>query len=195
MDWSAVGALVGPMAPTIGGLLGGLIPFPGGAILGKVAGQVVAEALGVAPTPTAVASAIQTGDPATIQAALTEAEVKMKAEVEKHKADLEDVEDARATGVKYAGMGSQIQWAPTAVSIIVGVGFFGTLALLLKGGINFNETIGQVLLILIGSLVSYMNQVVNFWLGSSASSADKSSQIAAMATTAATVSAKAVAKK
>jgi hypothetical protein len=41
MDWSAVGALVAPMAPTIGGLLGGLIPFPGGAILGKVAGQVV----------------------------------------------------------------------------------------------------------------------------------------------------------
>lgn len=195
MDWSAVGALVGPMAPTIGGLLGGLIPFPGGAILGKVAGQVVAEALGVAPTPTAVANAIQTGDPATVQAALTEAEVKMKTEVDKHKADLEDVQDARATSVKYAGMASQIQWAPTAVSIIVGVGFFGTLALLLKGGINFNETIGQVLLILIGSLVSYMNQVVNFWLGSSASSADKSSQIAAMATTAASVSAKAIAKK
>lgn len=195
MDWGAVGALVGPMAPTIGGLLGGLIPFPGGAILGKVAGQVVAEALGVPPTPTAVAGAIQNGDPTAIQAALSEAEARMKSEVERHKADLEDVQDARATGVKYAGMGSQIQWAPTAVSVIVGIGFFGTLALLLKGGINFNETIGQVLLILIGSLVSYMNQVVNFWLGSSASSADKSSQIAAMATTAATVSAKAAAKK
>jgi hypothetical protein len=195
MDWSAVGAIVGPMAPTIGGLLGGLIPFPGGSILGKVAGQVVAEALGVPPTPTAVANAIQTGDPATVQAALTEAEVRMKTEVEKHKADLEDVQDARGTSIRYAGMDSRIQWAPTAVSIIVGIGFFGTLALLLKGGINFNETIGQVLLILIGSLVSYMNQVVNFWLGSSASSADKSNQIAAMATTAANVSAKAAAKK
>jgi hypothetical protein len=92
-------------------------------------------------------------------------------------------------------MGSVSSGRPTAVSIIVGVGFFGTLALLLKGGINFNETIGQVLLILIGSLVSYMNQVVNFWLGSSASSADKSNQIAVMANTAANVSAKAVAKK
>jgi hypothetical protein len=180
MDWSTVGTLVGQAAPTIGGLLGGLIPFPGGAVLGQVAGKVIAEALGVPPTPTAVANAIQTGDPATVQAALTEAEARMNAEVEKFKAQLEDVQDARATGVKYAGMGSQIQWAPTAVSIIVGVGFFGTLALLLKGGINFNETIGQVLLILIGSLVSYMNQVVNYWLGSSAGSTDKSAQIATL---------------
>jgi hypothetical protein len=180
MDWSTVGTLVGQAAPTIGGLLGGLIPFPGGAVLGQVAGKVIAEALGVPPTPTAVANALQTGDPATVQAALTEAEARMNAEVEKFKAQLEDVQDARATGVKYAGMGSQIQWAPTAVSIIVGVGFFGTLALLLKGGINFNETIGQVLLILIGSLVSYMNQVVNYWLGSSAGSTDKSAQIATL---------------
>jgi hypothetical protein len=195
MDWSTVGQLVGQAAPTLGGILGGLIPVPGGAILGQVAGKVIAEALGVPPTPAAVANAVQTGDPATVQAALSEAEARMNAEVEKFKAQLEDVQDARAIGVKYAGMGSQIQWAPTAVSIIVGMGFFGTLALLLKGGINFNETIGQVLLILIGSLVSYMNQVVNFWLGSSASSADKTAQIAQMATTAATVSAKAVAKK
>lgn len=195
MDWSVIGGLVGQAAPTIGGLLGGLIPFPGGAILGTVAGKVLAEALGVAPTPQAVHTAITTGDPATVNAALAKAEITMNAEVEKHKADLEDTQDARATGVKYADMGSRIQWAPTAVSIIVGVGFFGTLALLLKGGINFNETIGQVLLILIGSLVSYMNQVVNFWLGSSAGSQNKDNQIASMAGTAATVSAKAVAKK
>ena len=49
-------------APTIGGLLGGLIPFPGGAILGQVAGKVLAEALGVPPTPEAVKNAIETGD-------------------------------------------------------------------------------------------------------------------------------------
>ncbi|SEE51764.1 hypothetical protein [Bradyrhizobium lablabi] len=195
MDWSTIGGLVGQAAPTIGGLLGGLIPFPGGAILGQVAGKVLAEALGVTPTPDAVHTAITSGDPATVNAALAAADAKMQAEVDKFKAQLEDVQDARATGIKYAVAGSQVQWAPTAVSVIVGVGFFGTLALLLKGGINFNETIGQVLLILIGSLVSYMNQVVNYWLGSSAGSTDKSNQIAAMATTAATASAKAVAKK
>jgi hypothetical protein len=68
MDWSVIGGLVGQAAPTIGSLLGGLIPFPGGAILGQVAGKIVAEALGVPPTPEAVHAAITTGDPATVNA-------------------------------------------------------------------------------------------------------------------------------
>ena len=62
MDWSALTPLIANAAPTIGGLLGGLIPFPGGAILGQVAGKVLAEALGVPPTPEAVKEAIETGD-------------------------------------------------------------------------------------------------------------------------------------
>jgi hypothetical protein len=195
MDWSVIGGLVGQAAPTIGSLLGGLIPFPGGAILGQVAGKIVAEALGVPPTPEAVHTAITTGDPATVNAALAAADAKMQAEVERFKAQLEDVQDARATNVKYSIAGSQIQWAPSLVSVIVVVGFFATLLILLKGGINFSDTVGQVLLILVGSLVAYMNQVVNYWLGSSAGSSDKSAQIAAMANTAAIVPAKAVAKK
>jgi hypothetical protein len=43
MDWSALVPLLANSAPTIGGLLGGLIPFPGGAVLGTVAGKVLAE--------------------------------------------------------------------------------------------------------------------------------------------------------
>jgi len=173
MDWSTIGSLVGQAAPTIGSLLGGLIPFPGGQVLGQVAGKIVAEALGVPPTPDAVKTAIETGDPAAVQAKLSEAEARMKAEVEKFKLQLEDVQDARATGVAYAKMNSGIQWAPSLVSIIVTVGFFGTLWILLKGGVNFNDTVGQVLLLLIGAIIAYMNQVVNYWLGSSAGSANK----------------------
>lgn len=181
MDWSALVPLLAQSAPTIGGLLGGLIPFPGGAILGQVAGKVLAEALGVPPTPEAVNTAITTGDPAVIQAKLTEAEAKMNAEVEKFKAQLADVQDARGINLEFAKINSQIQWAPAAVSILVAVGFFGTLWILLKAGVNFNDTVGQVLLILVGSLVAYMNQVVNYWLGSSAGSQGKSDQIAALA--------------
>lgn len=181
MDWSSLVPLLAQSAPTIGGLLGGLIPFPGGAILGQVAGKVLAEALGVPPTPEAVNTAITTGDPAVIQAKLTEAEAKMNAEVEKFKAQLADVQDARGINLEFAKINSQIQWAPAAVSILVAVGFFGTLWILLKAGVNFNDTVGQVLLILVGSLVAYMNQVVNYWLGSSAGSQGKSDQIAALA--------------
>ena len=86
MDWSALTPLIANAAPTIGGLLGGLIPFPGGAILGQVAGKVLAEALGVPPTPEAVKNAIETGDQAVVQAKLSEAETRMQTEVEKFKA-------------------------------------------------------------------------------------------------------------
>lgn len=195
MDWSILTPLLAQSAPTIGSLLGGLIPFPGGAILGQVAGKVLAESLGVAPTPAAINTAITTGDPVAVQAALSEAETKMQTEVAKLQAELADVQDARHTNVEYAKVGSRIQWAPAAISVLVCLGFFGTLWILLKAGVNFNDTVGQVLLILVGSLVAYMNQVVNYWLGSSAGSQDKSDKLSAMAGKAAEVAKVAAAKK
>lgn len=71
MDWKAVGAAAGPlltqMAPTIGSMIGGLIPIPGGSLIGQEAGTLLANAFGVAPTPEAVNAAIQ-GTPADIAA-------------------------------------------------------------------------------------------------------------------------------
>src|SRR5688500_13170717 len=110
MDWSALTPLIANAAPTIGSLLGGLIPFPGGAILGQVAGKIVAEALGVPPTPEAVKTAIETGDPIIVQAKLSEAELRMQAEVERFKASLLDVQDARATMRGLAEARSRIAW-------------------------------------------------------------------------------------
>jgi len=195
MDWSAVGALVGQAAPTIGGLLGGLVPFPGGAILGQVAGKVLAEALGVPPTPAAVAAAVQTGDPATVQAALTEAEAKMNAEVDKFKASLEDVQDARATTVKLDAAKSNIAWGAPVISVVIVVGFFSVMSLLFVIRTDFAPSTVTLLNVLFGALIPAFGQVCNYWLGSSAGSNNKSEQIAQMATTAANVSAKAVAKK
>lgn len=85
MDWNEVGKFVGPIllnnAPTIGSILGGFIPIPGGSALGQEAGQLLANALGTANDPTAVANAIQ-NDPqaaAKITAAETEAAAKWPA--------------------------------------------------------------------------------------------------------------------
>lgn len=78
MDWKSVGAMLGPLAPTIGSIVGGLIPIPGGSLIGQEAGQMLATALGVANDPTAVANAI-TNDPNAamkIQAAESEASAK-----------------------------------------------------------------------------------------------------------------------
>lgn len=193
MDWSALVPLVASAAPTIGGLLGGLIPFPGGAILGQVAGKVLAEALGVPPTPDAVHTAITTGDPATVNAALASADAKMNAEVEKFKAQMEDVQNARATTVALTNAGSSIAWGAPVVSIVIVAGFIGLSFLAMKP--DFAGVDKSVTLYLLGAWQSLATMAAGYWLGSSAGSQDKSAQIATMANAAAVVSAKAVAKK
>ncbi len=192
MDWSALLPIIGQAAPTIGSLLGGLIPFPGGAILGQVAGKLVGEALGVAPTPEAVSAAIATQDPATVTAKLSEAEAKMNAEVEKFRIQLADVADARATTVQYVQAGSPLSWGAVIVSIVVMAGFIGISFLAMKPDLAGVDK--SVTLFLLGAWSGYAGGVITFWIGSSAGSADKSAQIAAMAGTAANVAAKAVKK-
>jgi hypothetical protein len=191
MDWSAVGGLVGQAAPTIGGLLGGFIPFPGGAFLGELAGKAVAAALGVPPTPEAVHQAVTTGDPDIVKAKLAAADVQMQADVEKYRLQLEDVQNARATNLALVNANSSISYAPSIVSGIILVGFLVLSFLAMKPELTGVRT--DVTLFLLGAWSGYAGAVVTYWLGSSASSAQKSDQIAVMAGTAATVSAKAVA--
>lgn len=61
-DWVAIGKMIAPLAPTIGGIVGGLLPLPAGGLIGKQAGQILADALGVDNDPGAIATAI-TNDP------------------------------------------------------------------------------------------------------------------------------------
>lgn len=62
MDWLQVARAIAPLAPALGGLLGGFIPFPGGGIAGQALGNVIAKALGVPATPEAVMQAVTTTD-------------------------------------------------------------------------------------------------------------------------------------
>ncbi len=191
MDWSALTPLIASSAPTIGGLLGGLIPFPGGSILGTLAGKVLAEALGVPPTPEAVSTAITTGDPTAVNAALSEAEAKMNAEVEKHRADLASVADARSTNLELFKAGSKISYAPMVVSGVVLVGFLVLSFIAMRPDLAGVRT--DVTLYLLGAWSSFAGAVVTYWLGSSAGSTDKSAQIERMAA-AASIPPKAVKK-
>lgn len=93
MDWKDIaGPLASIGAPTLGKILGGLIPIPGGAVLGEWAGNAVAEALGVPATPAAVNDAIA-NDPAGAAAALnkveSEASAKWQAQADIAKAQAE----------------------------------------------------------------------------------------------------------
>lgn len=81
MNWKdVVGPLVSTAAPTIGSLLGGLIPFPGGSMIGEELGKIIAGQFGVEPTPEAVNAAIQNSpsDVATAKLQAAEAEAVAK---------------------------------------------------------------------------------------------------------------------
>lgn len=91
-EWTDVGKLIAPLAPTIGGLLGGLIPFPGGGLAGQALGNIIARQFGVEPTPDAVGNAVLSANNevaiAKLRAATEEAKVQWPAIADMEKARL-----------------------------------------------------------------------------------------------------------
>lgn len=90
MDWRDVAKVIAPLAPTVGNVLGGFIPFPGGSLIGQALGSFIAGQFGVEPTPDAVHGAI-VGNPnevviAKLNAAAEEAKAKWAAGTETERA-------------------------------------------------------------------------------------------------------------
>lgn len=106
----------------------------------------------------------------------------MQAEVEAFKASVDDIKDARSTGVEYTKLGSSIKWAAGVVSVIAVGGFclFSYMAIMRPSG-----TDRDVLLYLLGIWSAAFAQVLNYWLGSSAGSANKDDKFAAILSSAA----------
>lgn len=82
MDWKTIAPIVGAVAPLAGSILGGLIPFPGGSIIGQKFGEIIAGQLGVAPTPQAVSDALAVASEETKRTAITAALDKARAEID-----------------------------------------------------------------------------------------------------------------
>lgn len=172
MDWKAVGKTVATAAPILGSVLGG----PVGMIAGA-AGSLLASVLGVEADPEAVNKALM--DPASF-VKLREIEAGERArllewQAEQLRADLENVKSARDREVKLAQAGSAAAWATTAVAVIVTAGFFAMLWLVLTGE---QKTMGEAAILLLGTLAAGFGGVVNYYLGSSLGSQQKTSIIA-----------------
>lgn len=65
-------------APTLGAMLGGLLPIPGGSLLGQTAGEIIARSLGVPPQPDAIAKALMSDPDAGSILSLAEREAMAK---------------------------------------------------------------------------------------------------------------------
>lgn len=101
---------------------------------------------------------------------------------EKH---LQDIQDARRQLLELVRNKSTLAWAPAVVSGIVVLGFFGMLAAIL-GVFDGQDTtsppmdsdLKSIALIMLGTLSSAFVATINFWLGSSKGSADKTALLA-----------------
>lgn len=99
-------------------------------------------------------------DPATAEAF----RAGMEAETARYTAALQDVQDARATTVRYVQAGSAIAWAPVVLSIVVLALVAGVITAVGLGKLPDNG-------IVTGQALSWATMVVGYWIGSSASSA------------------------
>ncbi len=159
MEWQSIaGQLAQIGLPALGGLFGG----PLGSTIGGIVGKGVAAALGVEPTPQAVATAIQ-ADPAAAQVKLAQIEAETKSQA----AYLADIANARGTTVQLAQAGSNIAWGAPVVSTIICIGFFAVLFMLFFVRVEMPSSVFQLLSVILGVLAGLMTQVGNYWLGSS----------------------------
>lgn len=92
------------------------------------------------------------------------------------KAVLADIQDARGTMTKLAGMGSSLAWGAAIVSaLVIGANVLATYLV-------FTTTVpkgqGDLAYLIVGQLLGMASTVVAFWLGSSMSSVQKTDVLA-----------------
>ena len=89
------------------------------------------------------------------------------AQLEQFRAEVEDTKGARAAFSALALANNPMAWGAPVVSIIVSLGFFGTLVLLITRGISASDQVAQIINITVGALAAGFATVISFWLGSS----------------------------
>lgn len=196
----AAGAVGGPVGMAVGGL-GGLVmdmaPSLAKWLFGDSGGQTVAAVADAVKSVTgtsdadAALAALAKDPQAAINLRIQLAQIAAQREAEQDKAEeaarqaqidelkarLNDVANARSQTVDLAKAGSAIAWSATIVSALILITFAITLSLVLTRTVQDS----QIASILVGALGIGAGQVWNYWLGSSAGSAEKARHIATIA--------------
>lgn len=177
--------IIAQLAPLAARLIGNAIDGKAGAAVGEeVAQQVTSVAERVFGTSEAgqVQAAIKADPGKALEFKAEMEQLATQAQLATLASDLDNVKSARAALSSDSWL---VRNAPGILSVIITIGFFGTLLSLILGwgaGLQgSNQTVREVLAILLGALTLAFGDVRNFWLGSSAGSKKKDEALAAQA--------------
>lgn len=101
-----------------------------------------------------------------------------QAQVDEMRAMLADVQSARSMGVSYAATKSMLMWGAPMVSLLALVLSGAVAYLLLFPGASAAKWTETVVMMLAGAAIGWVNQVLNYWLGSSMGSQHKDAMMA-----------------
>lgn len=198
MDWKDVGGAVLKAAPMLGSIIGGPVGLAVGA-----AAKIAADALGVDATPDAVSQAIQ-NDPAAAlklrEAEMTHAErlqelanvarqqeidaalAVRQAEIDELKANLADVQDARAHSAADKNVFRLGGVVLLIFLVIIAIVLYGAGQMLTGKLAGTSPDLLATVTGLVGTIIGMVGnnalQVINFYFGSSKGSADKTNALA-----------------
>jgi hypothetical protein len=164
IDWKKTLATV---APTVATALGG--PLAGMAV------TIAAQALGIKPDEEALAEAVSSGNPdVLLKLKEVDANLKIKLkelDIELNKVNAEDRASARNREVIVRDA------SPKILAYITTIGFFSVIGYILINGLGLvDPNMIGLLGILIGNVSSKVEQIFNYYFGSSAGSARKTEQ-------------------
>ncbi|MEE7439658.1 hypothetical protein MFUR16E_00575 [Methylobacterium fujisawaense] len=172
MEWQSIaGQLAQIGLPALGGLFGG----PLGSTIGGLVGKGVAAALGVEPTPQAVATAIA-ADPNAAAVKLAQIE----AETKNQEAYLADIANARAMQLGLVQTHSWVQNMPAVVTLLIFAAWIILTGALYLVQAEIPERVYQLLSQAYGAANISLGTAIAFWLRSSRSSQVKDTQITAL---------------
>ncbi len=158
-------------------------------LLGRVAPDILGLAFGggaaevAAKVETAVRDIFGTTDPDQVQAAAQAApdkvaalKARLSADTDQLKAALADVAGARAATADLVAAKSPIAWGSPVISTVV-VAAFAVVAVIVFLDYGIDSAVGQLIA---GALIAKFGTVVDYWLGSSKGSADRSDAVLSM---------------
>jgi hypothetical protein len=188
MNWEDIKKMIGQVAPTLGAAIGAIVPVPGGAAIGGLAGKILKQVFGT-DSPEQLTQVISQDPQAALK--LREAELSFqlemaKIDLEKFKVDLEetkaflvDIQSARTRQTEHEKATGKTDINLYVLAWVIVGGFLGLTAFLIWFAYMGKPIIDQsgVLYMLLGTMSTAFGMVVGYFFGSSKGSADRAAAI------------------